>query len=801
MTKYPIIILGLKPFLPHSTQTITIGKKTSINSIKFATQFNDNKVIVSFIKPEFDITKITEFTQENIYEVGLMCMIENNQGTDVSNINIVGTQRLIIKGLQLDKDLERYTCEYEEFKDQELHSIVQEQIISTLQKSIEPLKQLSGDYYITIKSILTNEYLSFTQKIFQICNKLLNNASVMFDKPISEIIDFLVDNISQIVSSIQFKISLEEKTKEKINNKQYKFWAQEQMSILQNELNENGDAIKNKILDAKLPKHVEEIALEEYEKLSEMPSYSSEAAVIKNYIKWIVSLPWNKSTENKNSLSDAKRILDESHWGMELTKERVLDFISLEHRNKNASPTTLLLHGLPGTGKTSIAQSIAKALNREFVRISLAGLSDSNKLRGQSRTYVGSSPGDIIRKLKIAQTNNPVIQLDEVDKVNTSDKNPMNVLHEILDPDFRKSFEDNYMDIPFSLDKALFILTANDISVIPTTIRDRCRIIAVESYNTEEKFQICKNFIIPKKFKEHNIKETEMKFTDESIKELIYNYTKEAGVRQLSERVENLISKALLKIETQSSEITNTNAETNLLPKTESFKIDTSSSALAVPTVVIDKEFITQSLPYSTPRDIPMENYVGIIRGLYYSPEGGGLTSIEVSSYVSESENIVVCGHFGQSMQESFKNALGYVKRNAKSLGIDSSFFQKRTFHINTWGAGTPKDGPSAGCAITTAIVSHCLNLPIPNHIAVTGEISLSGHSLLVGGIKEKCDGAHRLISSYTDQRPIVFLPHRIPEYMTKHVIGVDIIRVVHIIEIWKNIWPDANFIKNFETK
>ena len=768
MTKYPIIILGVKPFLPYNTQSITIGKKTSINSVRFAIQSNASKIIVAFVKPDFDITKINEFHQEHIYETGLLCTISKDVESDMSSINITGDERVHISELQLDNSLERYTCEYKLFQDQELHSVVQEQITSTIQTNIEPLKQLNGDYYTTIKSILSNESISFTQKIFQISNKLLNNTSVMFDKPMSEIIDFLIDNISQIISSIQFKISLEEKTKEKINSKQYKFWAQEQMSILQNELNEHGDALKKKILDSNLPKNIEEIALEEYEKLSEMPSYSSEAAVIKNYIKWITSLPWNKSTENTNTLEDARRILNESHFGMDLTKERILDFIALEHRNKNASPTTLLLHGLPGTGKTSIAKSIAKALGREFIRISLAGLADSNKLRGQSRTYVGSSPGDIIRKLKIAQTNNPVIQLDEVDKINASDKNPMNVLHEILDPDFRKFFEDNYMDLPFSLEKVLFILTANDISLIPITIRDRCKIIAVEAYNNEEKFDICKQFIIPKKFKEHNIKDGEIDFPDEAIREVIKYYTKEAGVRQLSEKVEGIISKALLQIETKQRS-----------------------------SIKVDHEFLKQSFPYPIPRDLPSENSAGMVRGLYYSSEGGGIITFEVSSYYSERDNTVICGNFGQSMEESFKNALGYVKRNAKQLGIDTSFFQNKTFHINTWGAATPKDGPSAGCAITTAIISHCLNLPIPNNIAITGEVSLNGHSLLVGGIKVKCDGAYSRISSYTDERPIVFLPYNTPEYDTRNVVGVDIKRVKHIREIWQSIWPNIDLFKN----
>jgi ATP-dependent Lon protease len=523
------------------------------------------------------------------------------------------------------------------------------------------------------------------------------------------------------ISFVQAKIQSE--AKEEMNRTQREYFLREQLRAIKKELGELDEKedeleeLREGVLEAKMPQDVYEEAMKQIDRLEAMHPDSGETSMVRTYIEWLIDLPWSSATRDKMDVAYARRVLDEEHYDLEKIKERILEYIAVRKLNRQAKGPILCFLGPPGVGKTSLGRSIAKAIGRKFVRISLGGVRDEAEIRGHRRTYLGAMPGRIIQGLKRAGTNNPVFMMDEVDKIGTDFRgDPASALLEALDPEQNNSFVDHYIDLPFDLSKVIFILTANATDTIPSPLLDRLEVIELSGYTTEEKKQIAMRYLIPKQTKEHGIKPDQMEITEPALTAVITDYTREAGVRELERQIGAICRKVAKRL-----------AEGQEGP----FKVTPKNLQRYLGVARYQPELAME------------EDEIGVSTGLAWTPYGGEVLRIE-AALVKGKGNVVITGLLGEVMKESCQAALSYTKSILEKLGIDPKFFEEKDLHVHVPSGAVPKDGPSAGITLTTAIISSALGKAVRKNVAMTGEITLRGRVLPIGGLKEKALAALR---------------------------------------------------------
>lgn len=540
---------------------------------------------------------------------------------------------------------------------------------------------------------------------------------------INKRIEKLLVIIENEIKVVRVQRKLAAKVKKSADDSQKEFYLREQLKFIQEELGEDFDETKElnelreKINSSKMPKFAKEKCLEELKRLKSVSMATSEGNSIKTYLDWVLDIPWGKYTRESLDIEKVEKILNEEHYGLEDVKERILEYLSVKKISGSSKGPILCLVGPPGVGKTSIANSIAKAINRKYVRISLGGMSDEAEIRGHRRTYVAAIPGRIIYGLKEAKSMNPLMLLDEIDKLSSNYKgNPADALLEVLDSEQNKTFRDNFIELPTDLSKVLFITTANSLETIPRPLLDRMEVVEVSGYTYEEKFHIAKEHLIKKIFKQYSLPMDKVNITDEAIKFIIDGYTRESGVRDLERKLSSLIRKSMAYI---------------LKNKKEEILIDK-----AMVEELMGKRIFTFDKSKN-------EDKVGVVTGMAWTAYGGDTLPVE-TVVMPGNGKLQLTGQLGDVMQESAKTAYSYVRANAKKFGIDEDFYKKKDIHIHAPEGAVPKDGPSAGVTMVTALVSALTGKKVKGNVAMTGEVTLTGQVLPIGGLKEKSLAAYR---------------------------------------------------------
>ncbi|MGC1687384.1 MAG: endopeptidase La [Candidatus Acidiferrales bacterium] len=540
-------------------------------------------------------------------------------------------------------------------------------------------------------------------------------------------LEILIRELAKEREVLELRNKISEQVQEQVNQGQREFLLREQMKAIQKELGDGDDSqaevdeLRNKVEASGMPAEAKKECERELKRLARMTPASAEYMVARTYLEWMTSLPWNKTSGTEDiDIAKAETILNEDHYDLEKVKQRILDYLAVKKLQPGMKGPILCFVGPPGVGKTSLGKSIARAMGRKFVRVSLGGMHDEAEIRGHRRTYIGALPGQVIQNIRRAETMDPVLMLDEVDKLGRDFRgDPAAALMEVLDPEQNSTFRDHYLDVPFDLSKVIFIATANWMDPIPEPLRDRMEIIELPGYTEEEKIHIAKRFLIPRQTTEHGLKlGDQIEFSDEALREIIHSYTREAGVRNLEREIANLIRKQARRI-----------AEGKL--DKQIVTPDVVHATLGVPKFRLEKE---------------VEERVqkpGVSVGLVWTPVGGDIVFIEATS-MRGGKQFTMTGHLGEVMQESMRAALSWVRAHAEEYGIDPDFFRKSDLHIHVPSGAIPKDGPSAGAAMVTALVSLLSGQPVRPRVAMTGEISLTGIVLPIGGVKEKVLGAKR---------------------------------------------------------
>ncbi len=533
----------------------------------------------------------------------------------------------------------------------------------------------------------------------------------------------LVSNfLARQIEILELKGKIQSEVKSEMDKTQREYILREQLKAIQRELGEDDpqqaeiNELREKVEQSGMPEEVRTRALKEIDRMSRIPSASPEVGVIRTYVDWLVGLPWNVSTDDRLDIKEAARILDEDHYGLEKIKERILEYLAVRSLADTIKSPILAFVGPPGVGKTSLGKSIARAMGRKFVRMSLGGIHDEAEIRGHRRTYIGALPGRIVQNIKTAGSNNPVFMLDEVDKIGMDFRgDPSSALLEVLDPEQNNSFQDNYLEVPFDLSRTLFIATANLLDPIPAPLRDRMEIVQLPGYTEQEKIEIGKRFLVPKQRENHGLKEKQVEITDEAMVQLVRAYTKEAGVRNLEREIANVMRKVARSV-------------------AEGRKRKT----------VVDVKRLEEYLgpPRYEYGELEPEDQTGSATGLVVTEVGGDVVAVEVTR-MDGKEDFILTGQLGEVMRESARAGLSWTRAHARELGIPRETFEKNTLHIHVPAGAIPKDGPSAGITMATAMVSALTGIPVRKDVAMTGEITLRGRVLPIGGLKSKILAAH----------------------------------------------------------
>lgn len=706
---------------PQMTTTILVGREKSVHSVEEARRLALPIFVVTQTNPDGD-----EFDQKNLHTVGTLCkIIESIRTPD-------GTVKVILQGLARAKlktiiPTEKFfTCEVE---------IAHEQKFSADEKEMLGLVKACFDSftrYGQFNKRVTPEILASAAKVRSpheiaylistyIGGSLQNKQQILAEDDLVKKLYKVLELLKGEVEIGQAEERINKSIQEKFSKHQKEIYLNEQLKNIKKELGQDEEnetnEIKEKLAKLQLPQEVRKKCDTELRKLEKMNPYSSESGVVRNYLDWICSLPWDEKTKYNDDLNEAKKVLDAHHYGLEKVKERIIEFIAVQMKTNDSKGPILCLVGAPGVGKTSLAKSIAESLNRKYVKVSLGGVRDESEIRGHRRTYIGAMPGRILQSMRKAGTVNPLMLLDEIDKMSHDFRgDPAAALLEVLDPEQNANFSDHYLEVDYDLSKVMFVATANSVNTIPVPLRDRMEIIKLSGYTENEKLHIAKEHLLDKQRQENGLTAAEFSINDEAILTLIRRYTFEAGVRNLGREIANLARKAATEIVTKKSE------------------------SLHITGKNLHKFAGVEKKHYGIAKD---HDLVGVATGLAYTEYGGDLLDIEALKFEG-SGKIQITGSLGDVMKESAQASLSYARSIAKTLKIDAKKFNKYDFHIHVPEGATPKDGPSAGVALCVALISVLSDKPVRKDIAMTGEITLTGKVLEIGGLKEKLLAALR---------------------------------------------------------
>jgi ATP-dependent Lon protease len=720
LQEFPLLALREKVIFPNTTTLFDVGRLVSLTAIRNATDRNSRL----FICLQKDPTK-DDIGPDDLYTVGTVVKIKQVIRLPGNSVRLTvealyrATARQIIfeDGAFLAVTEEINTIHgdpaLEEAYFRSAHSLMRE--VAGLSDKIPKEIAVSLDkcddaeVFVNIAGNFLPMSLEEKQKLLE-CEKLIEGLSIV-DKVLNDELE---------ISRLEKKINAT--VRQNIEKNQREYYLREQLKVIHTELGddlEERDLLEEKIKEKHLPEEVEAKALKELSRMSKMQTSSPDYNVLRIYIDWVLDIPWSEQTTDTEKLSDAVKILNEDHYGLEKIKERITEYLAVLKRTGGMNAPILCFVGPPGVGKTSIASSIARALSRKLVRMSLGGVKDEAEIRGHRKTYIGAMPGRIIAGMKTAGTINPVFLLDEVDKISSDLRgDPASALLEVLDPAQNSTFMDRYLELPYDLSKVLFITTANSVETIPAPLLDRMEVIELSGYTLEEKREIAKRYLIPKKREANGLSEKEITISDKAIDEIIEGYTMEAGVRTLERRIDAVCRKAAVKLSDG---------------KATSFKVTERNL-----------HTILGARRYERDMGALDKNEVGAATGLAWTAVGGTTLTIEVSTMHGKGD-ILLTGKLGDVMKESARAAISYIRSNSAEYGIDNGVFESTDIHIHVPEGATPKDGPSAGITMATAILSAFTKKPVKKSVAMTGEITLRGKVLPIGGLKEKTLAAYRL--------------------------------------------------------
>ena len=719
-----LVTRGLVVF-PNMTESIEAGRPYSVKAIDVARR-DSNSLLFVGVQRQLQKDEVTG--EEDVYMTATLCRVVNFLSANgVYRIRVIGSKRVALTNLRFDDGT--WKAEGKVIPDLLGDQNEETALIRRIVKAVEQTPAIAHDIPKSALNALgrgeTPNNIGDTLAAylnFSIEDKIQILGEPEINKRLLKIAELL--NEAQTVSEIDKK--LDETVRSRAEKSQKEYILREKMKAIRDELGEGDneesdiDAIKKKVAENPYPQNVKDKVNKELKRFQMMPEASLESSLILNYINTLINAPWYEKTEDNDDLDNVQKILDEDHFGLDKVKKRIIEYLAVKHATGNLKAPILCFYGPPGCGKTSLAKSIARALGRKFFKASLGGVSDESEIRGHRRTYVGSMPGRIIHGMTKAGVINPVFLLDEIDKVGGSSLHgdPSSALLEVLDPEQNFAFNDNFIEEPYDLSNVLFIATANYLENVPAPLRDRLELIEVPSYTELEKIKIAAHWLVKKQMEMNGLKEGDIEFTEEGIKELIECYTREAGVRQLERLVASCCRKAVVELIKDPKH-----------PRP----------------IVIDAEQAKKYLGVEIFEDTKKEkeSQIGVVTGLAYTEFGGDILPIEVN-YMSGKGGLVLTGKLGDVMKESCSIALDYVRANAEKYGIPNEMFEKKDIHIHVPEGAVPKDGPSAGVAITTAIVSCLTHTPVDNNVAMTGEVTLRGHALPIGGLREKSLAALR---------------------------------------------------------
>ena len=723
MSKAPFLPIRDLVIFPNVVTPIYVGRANSIATLEKAIA-NKTKLVLGLQK---DASEENPTFDGDIYEVGVIANIVQIIRMPNNNIKVLveAESRVKIKDIETeDKEyFATYTVIKETLKDSKETEAIYRKVFTRFEKYISMIGKFSSELILNLKKIE-----DYSNGLDIMASNL--NISAEKKQEILEITNVkdrgykILDNIVAEMEIASLEKTIDEKVKTKMNEAQRAYYLKEKISVMKEELgdfSQDDDVIEivDRVKDADIPKEVREKLEAEIKKLTKMQPFSAESSVIRNYIEAVLDLPWNKETKDVLNLKKASQILERDHYGLKDAKEKVLDYLAVKTLNPSMNGAILCLSGPPGIGKTSLVKSIAESMGRKFVRVSLGGVRDEAEIRGHRRTYVGSMPGKIMKAMKEAGTKNPVILLDEIDKMSNDYKgDPASAMLEVLDPEQNKSFEDHYIDMPFDLSKVFFVATANDLRTVSAPLRDRMDILQLSSYTEFEKLHIAQNFLLKQAQKENGLADVEIKIPDKVMFKLIDEYTREAGVRNLKREIINICRKIAREV-----------VEKDI----KKFNLKAS-----------DLEKYLGKAKFRPEKSRKAVGKIGVVNGLAWTAVGGVTLDVQGVDTAGKGD-VTLTGTLGNVMKESASVAMTYVKANLEKYPPkDKNFFKDRAIHLHFPEGATPKDGPSAGITITTAIVSVLTNRKVRQDIAMTGEITITGDVLAIGGVREKVIGAHR---------------------------------------------------------
>ena len=728
-TTLPVITLPGKVIFPRVRQPLIAARTMGVLATKHAIDTNQIVLLVNQKDKE-----VENAGPEELHRVGTVANIIESYDPNDGTIRIAieaKTRAIVIRCFEKNGFLQAEVKTIDEESDRsEQASSLMKKALATFEKYMKANKQTSPDAQIVAQKEKEPGLLADTMIDFTNVDSEKRQAVLDETNPIKRL-QLVIDYLSQELDLVAIKDKINTQVRESVQKTHREFYLQEQMKVIQNELGRGDDVaeideLREQIKAAGMTEEAEEKALKEVDRLQQMPPMSAESGVIRTYIDWLLAVPWQDRTENKIDIEEAEKILDDDHYGLEKPKERILEYLAVLKLVEKLKGPILCLVGPPGVGKTSLGKSVARATGRNFVRMSLGGVRDEAEIRGHRRTYIGALPGRIIQGLRDAKSKNPLFLLDEIDKMSSDFRgDPASALLEVLDPEQNDTFRDHYLDVQYDLSEVMFITTANTRVTIPPALQDRMEIIELPGYTEFEKHKIANLFLISKQLKEHGLADRSIDISDEAISEIIQRYTREAGVRNLEREITSIcrkVAKQIVKDEAADSEGDGEDKQ-----------------------IHVNTENITEYLgpPKFTRSKAEEQDEVGVATGMVWTQVGGDIVPVEATTMPGEGK-LSMTGQLQEVMRESVQTAVAYIRSRAELFKTPPDFFEKHDVHIHVPEGAVPKDGPSAGVTLATAIVSVLTGRKVRKDVAMTGEITLRGHVLPIGGLKEKVLAAYR---------------------------------------------------------